>query len=129
MNLSEHAEQELVVRQLRESGYLVLSVPNEGQRTAATAARFAQRGLLPGAPDLLVLDPPPGYAGRPWVGLAIEFKRKKGGRLQANQDAVLLRMNGLGWLTLVAYGAAAALEQLHLLGYRVGRLGPPLPSF
>mgnify|MGYP001578088371 CR=1 FL=1 len=141
MTLSEHAEQALVVRQLRESGYLVLSIPNEGKRTGASAARFAQRGLLPGAPDLLVLDAPqsssatwaappptvrdPGlHAGRPWVGLAIEFKRAKGGRLQDNQGAVLLRMNKLGWLTLVAHGATEALEQLHALGYRVGRLGP-----
>lgn len=139
MNLSEHAEQALVVSQLRQIGVLCFSVPNEGASTAAGHARLAQRGRLKGAPDLLILSPPARLMHSavdcseptpPWRGIAIEFKRRTGKQrdVAPEQTGTLLRMQELGWHTLVSFGAKPALDFLHALGYPVGTLGPPLPD-
>jgi len=67
---------------------LLASVPNEGMRTPAMAARLKGMGMLPGFPDLLVLAP----GGR---ALFIELKAGRG-RLAPRQREAHAAIEGLG---------------------------------
>jgi len=119
---SESWEQGQVVKQLKCQGYLCASIPNEGRRTAVGLAEAKRRGLTTGAPDLLVFTPPP---LKPWTrGVAIEFKKKKGGKEDPDQLAFLAALTAIGWETCLAHGAAEALDFLAKLGYAVATYGP-----
>lgn len=117
---SEHAEQALVVRQLGECGILYAAIPNDGKRTEQAARGAKQRGLVAGAPDLLVFTRPP---KRPEArGVALEFKRVHGGTEDPKQIRFLARLREEGWVAEFVHGAKDALELLHELGYSTGRL-------
>lgn len=62
------------------TGYLVYHIPNEGHRSAAEAAKLQAMGLLPGAPDLVIVQP----GGNTFF---IEVKRMVGGTLSDDQKA------------------------------------------
>jgi hypothetical protein len=118
VSLSEHSEQSLVVRQLAECGVLYASIPNDGARTAAAARSAKQRGLVAGAPDLLVFTVPP--AAPQYRGVALEFKKASGGHEDPKQVRFLARLREEGWLAEFVHGAPEALRLLHSLGYPVG---------
>lgn len=75
---SEHQIQSGIVAYLRFRGLLFCAVPNERTPTRtgnffAHKAKLWQRGLEPGAPDLIILEPRNGYNG-----LIIECKARHG---------------------------------------------------
>lgn len=117
---SEHAEQSLVVRQLAEIGVLYASIPNDGKRTQEAARSAKQRGLVRGAPDLLVFTVPPKAPHA--RGVALEFKRVHGGTEDADQVRFLANLRKEGWIAEFVHGAKEALELLYSLGYNVGRI-------
>jgi hypothetical protein len=64
-------------------------------------------GLLPGAPDLIVMKLAPD--GRP---VAIEMKRDRYGKLSEHQLTVIPQMRDEGWIVVVPSGAMDAIRQL-----------------
>lgn len=64
-----------------EASHVFMAVPNGSARNPWTAKNLKDEGVLPGAPDLLLLIPKKGYAY-----LAIEMK-KVGGRVSDSQWA------------------------------------------
>lgn len=119
--LSEHAEQALVVNQCRMVGILCASIPNDGKRSGKTAAIAKQRGLTPGAPDFLIFTRPP--KAPQYVGVALEFKKRNGGKEEPEQKRFLADLRAQGWYAEFVQGAPAALWVLHDLGYAVGTIG------
>lgn len=117
--LSEHAEQALVVSQLKQLGILCASIPNDAKRSLVGAVRAKQRGLTTGAPDLLVFTPTP----RAPRGVALELKPRNGGKSSPEQERFLADLRALGWVAEVVHGAPEALWFLHDLGYPVGTIG------
>lgn len=117
--LSEHAEQALVVTQLRMAGILCASIPNDSKRSLVGAVKAKQRGLTAGAPDLVVFTPTP----RAPKGVALEFKKRGGGKTDPAQERFLKELRDIGWVAEVVHGAPQALWLLHDLGYAVGTIG------
>ena len=117
--LSEHAEQALVVTQLRLLGILCASIPNDAKRSVVGAVRAKQRGLTAGAPDLVIFTP----TAKAPRGVALEFKRRNGGKSEPEQERFLADLRKLGWVAEVVHGAPEALWFLHDLGYPVGTIG------
>lgn len=111
----ERIEQEIVVKWLRALGIRVVHVPNGGKRDIVTAVRLKDAGVQAGVPDLLIFKRPP---IRPtMVGVAIEMKRAKGGRVSDAQQDWLDYLVTEGWHTMVCHGADDAMLQLKMLGY------------
>lgn len=116
---SEHSEQVLVVRKLRNAKIWYCAVPNGGKRNRGEAIKLTQEGVRRGAPDLLIFDAPP---NRPdCVGTALEMKRQGGSESNLSREQVkwLAALEKRGWHTLVGYGARDALEKLQDAGYPV----------
>lgn len=65
-------------------------------------------------PDLLLFDPPP-IGGS--CGVALELKRRKGGRTSPKQERWLRELEARGWVALVCHGAEEAIQELERLGY------------
>lgn len=116
----EDAEQIMLVQWLALHGIKFFSVPNEAalksarSRYALMQKLFAM-GLLKGAPDLVLITPPPSMN----CHVAIEMKRgaPKAGKVSENQRSVHLDMRQDNWGVLVAYGCDDAIKQLTELGY------------
>jgi hypothetical protein len=120
---SEAQEQAAVVRWLTWHGILFCAVPNGGKRHIVTAKRLAAEGVRPGVPDLLIFDPVPCPArSGASVGVALEMKRQRGGRLSPEQKVWMAALEVRGWSVCVACGADAAIKALEALGY--GRAKP-----
>ena len=105
----EDEEQRTVARFLDLLGFRWCHVPNGGSRNKIEAAKLKGLGTKPGVPDLLVFDAPP---GGDWVGVAIELKRVKGGRLSDEQREWLDALSERGWLTRMCKGADEAIKFL-----------------
>jgi VRR-NUC domain. len=101
---SETEEQEGFVNWFRTkfSGVLIFAIPNGGHRAISTAKRLKAEGVVSGIPDLHV------PAWRLWV----EMKRVKGGKLSAEQEAMILHLEGLGHKVVVGKGAEDASAQI-----------------
>jgi len=77
-----------------------------GLRTSIGAARKAKaQGMRSGVPDLILDVPAGGYHG-----LRIELKRRKGGKLSAEQHAFGLMMTDRGYRWEMCRGADEAIE-------------------
>lgn len=114
---SETHEQRCLVDWLRLRRVKFFSVPNGavlgGRNRYALLGRLRAEGLLPGAPDLVLIDRAP-TTGRP---VAVEMKRRVGGELSRDQRAVHNAMRAAGWDVVVAWGYESATNQLTELGY------------
>lgn len=100
---------------LDKLGVLWLHVPNEGKRDRIQGARLRAMGLKSGVPDILILEPAP---NKPDVrGVAIELKRRKGGRLSENQTKWLESLRRRGFHAVVCKGYHAAIKELEELGF------------
>lgn len=101
---SETEEQEGFVNWFRSRfpGILIYAIPNGGHRAVSTAKRLKAEGVVPGIPDLHI------PAWRLWV----EMKRAKGGRLSADQRAIIQHLEGIGHKVIVGHGAADASAQV-----------------
>ena len=114
---TEHQEQVTLCRILRYAQIYYASVPNEGKRSYATAARLTSSGMVRGFPDLLIFTPPP---SDPFArGVAIEMKRRRGGVISTHQRDQIAKLEACGWRTCVARGCDEALIFLSGLGYRL----------
>lgn len=76
--------------------------------------RLKMSGVEAGVPDLLLFDPPP-IGGS--CGVALELKRREGGRTSEKQKRWLRELEARGWVALVCHGAAEAIRELERLGY------------
>lgn len=88
-------------------------VPMGSSRSKQAGAVLKRMGAKAGVPDYLIFDCP----NRPNWGVALEMKRRTGGRVDPLQRAWLAKLEQRGWLPIVAYGAEDAIEQLKSLGY------------
>ncbi len=79
-------------------------------RQKRQAAILKAMGVKKGFPDILIFDRPPARPG--YVGVALEMKRARGGRLSAEQEQWLAILRFLGWYTDAPAGADAARQVL-----------------
>ena len=121
---TERQEQVRVAKLLAALGLLWCAVPNSGHGThgkagAVRGARLRAEGLKAGCPDILVFDrcpKPPGGESQ-GVGLAIELKRTKGGKVSEAQKVWLEELEKRGWVCRVCRGFDEAHATLKELGY------------
>lgn len=92
---------------------LLVHVPNGGLRNMPEAVRFKAEGVRKGFPDMILPVARKGYHA-----LAIELKRKHGGRTSPEQKEWLEALTQQGWLAKVCNGADEAIECI--LGYLEG---------
>lgn len=76
----------------------LFAVPNGGHRSKKTAAIMKAEGVRRGVADLLLLVPRAGFHG-----LAIEMKKKKGGRVTPEQAAFLHSLAADGYACKVCF--------------------------
>lgn len=116
---TEEQEMRALAQWLDWHGILWAHPPQESPRHIAYARRLKAMGMRAGLPDVLVFDIPP--AARQYSGVAIELKRRVGGRVSKTQETWLRQLDERGWYTRVCQGADEAIEVLERLGY--GRRG------
>ncbi len=115
---TEAQEQALLVRWLTWHGVLFCAVPNGGKRHIVTAKKLSAEGVRPGVPDLLIFDSVPNpLRDGATVGVALEMKRQRGGRLTPEQRVWMGALEQRGWTVCVAKGAADAIKALEALGF------------
>lgn len=85
-------------------------VPNE-RASRKTRGRLAKQGVRSGVPDYIILHPFT-HEGALYSGVAIELKRRKGGRLQESQKQWLDRLNKVSMWAEVCHGFDEARELL-----------------
>jgi hypothetical protein len=120
-----------VVAHLRRAGVTFFHVPNEGKRGPRARSQLHGLGVMPGIPDLVIVDPPPALAvacqyttpsgeSLPMVrvvcGAVLELKSDTG-RASPEQREWLAKFAELGWATACTKGLDEALAQLRAWGY------------
>jgi hypothetical protein len=78
---------------------LLVHIPNGGLRNMPEAVRFKAEGVRRGFPDLLLPVARCGYHS-----LAIELKRRKGGKVSPEQKSWIDSLNKQGYLAVICYG-------------------------
>jgi hypothetical protein len=86
---------------------LLFHVPNGEARDPRTAAKLKWLGVRPGVPDLLFPMP-----RGPYTGLALEMKRRRGGRASGAQERFLGLLEASGWHVAICAGADEAIGEL-----------------
>jgi hypothetical protein len=81
---------------------LIFAIPNGGKRNITTAKLLVKEGVVAGVPDLFI----------PAWGIWVEMKRQKGGRLSADQEAMINYLESVGHHVVVGLGALDASEKL-----------------
>ena len=114
-NPIEEIEQQTVVDWLRVHNVCFHHSPNGEITHVVTRMKCKKMGMGKGFPDLIILDPPPAYAGK--VGVAIEMKRRKDSHTEPEQLQWLQKLAERNWLTFVCKGADVAIEILETCGY------------
>ena len=107
---SEHSDQVLLVMHLRTfyPKVLVAAVPNGAATGGLQRVRLVAEGLLPGFPDLCVLEPHGGFHG-----LFVEMKSLKATAVVSEaQKRVHRVLIARGYRVLVCYGYASAKSQV-----------------
>ena len=99
----EYTEQEYLIEwfaaQYPTISHLLVHVPNGSNVGVRAGARLKKMGLRKGFPDLFLFIP-----GGGWHGLAIEMKKKKGGRVTPEQQFMLEKLEKSGYKAIVAHG-------------------------
>lgn len=116
---SEDLEQKVVVHWLRLHGILHHHGNRKGQRNVQHIMNEERLGSTKGFPDLLIFDPPPHDREKMFrrVGVAIEMKRIKGGKVSVEQNEWLVNLMNRGWAVRVCCGAGDAIAYLESLGF------------
>jgi hypothetical protein len=110
---TESAEQQALFAwaRLHERKYpelsLLVHIPNGGLRNMPEAVRFKAEGVRKGFPDMILPVARLGYHS-----LAIELKRRQGGRLSPDQREWLDNLAAQGWRAVVCRGADEAVGEL-----------------
>lgn len=86
---------------------LMFHIPNEGKRNKSTGGRMVKEGLKAGVPDIFL--PVPRGENH---GLFIEMKRRKYGKLTAQQAEWIEKLSGAGYACAVCNGWQAAAETI-----------------
>lgn len=98
--------------------------PANGElRDQVTAARLVSLGVKRGVPDVVITSRVP---RRPEVrGVAIELKKRDGGRVSPDQKRWLEGLTEDGWVVAVCHGSDEAVAFLASLGWSLeaGRVG------
>ena len=111
---SEHSEQVAVFEwaELASGRHpelaLMFAVPNGGARNIVVARKMKAEGVKPGVPDIMLP-----VARKRFHGLAIEMKRRAGGRVSDDQLFWLDALTEQSWLAVVCKGweeAVAVIE-------------------
>ena len=82
-----------------------LHLPNEGRKHVAYHMKMKKQGLKKGAPDVLIFRPTCAF-----VGVAIELKRQRGGKVSPEQQEWLDMLSRAGWSARVCRGADDAIR-------------------
>lgn len=100
---TEHEEQVRFVNWLEtyHSEIWFYAVPNGGKRHIRTAVTLKAEGVKRGVPDLHF----------PMLGLWVEMKRQRGGKLSPEQKGWIQHLESIGDTVLVCKGADQAIEQ------------------
>ena len=114
---TEQAECTALARWLDRYRICYTHVPMGGARDRRQGATLRAMGAKPGVPDYLIFTPPPSPSGKKLRGVAVEMKRRDGGRLSDAQHEMANNLGRCGWLVIVAHGAEDAVERLRALGY------------
>ena len=112
---TEEQEQKVLVEWMELVGIKYCHVPNEGKHKVQYLRKQKLLGVKAGIPDILVFTKPPKAPDA--RGVAIELKRRKGGRLSKSQEYWLHELRQHGWVTAVCAGADAAIKMLESYGY------------
>jgi len=114
---TEYQEQKIVHSWLKAHRIVHCAIPNGGKRTAIEGNQLRYIGISAGAPDLLVFSRVPKLPQ--CRGVAIEMKRRVGGRLTEEQLAWLaaLAADNCAWVTFCAHGADEAIARLREMGF------------
>ena len=110
----EEDECKIFAQWLDLRGWLYTHVGHGGKLSRAQAGIFKVMGLKRGVPDYLIFSRPP---GKPYVGVALEMKRQRGGRVSREQIWWAKRLEAEGWLVMLAKGAHDAIGQMREAGY------------
>lgn len=86
---------------------MMFHVPNGGGRSKAEAGRFKAEGVKAGVPDIFLPVPRGNYHG-----MFIEMKKRKGGKVSAEQKVWLAELAEQGYFAVVAFGWEDASEQI-----------------
>ena len=113
---SESLEQQTVAYFLDQLGLRWCHVPNGGARYRGAAGLLKAEGVKSGVSDILIFTPPPNSPEH--VGVAIELKRAKGGKVSDEQQDWLDGLADCRWLTRVCYGSEEAISFITSLGYQ-----------
>jgi hypothetical protein len=105
----EAAVQMAIKRRLSLHGIVCVSIPNEGRRSAIAGRAMKATGLMPGFPDLLVMQAPARIA-------FLEVKAPKG-RVSATQADCHLLLARLGHQVAVVRSQDEAVEALRFWGF------------
>lgn len=105
--ITEHDEQVMLFRwaALRRDLDVMYAIPNGGHRDIRVAARLKQEGVKAGVPDICL---PVSRGGH--HGLYIELKRRKGGRISAEQLRWLEVLMHEGYACAVCLGWHEAMQ-------------------
>lgn len=139
---TEYAECVALAQWLDRAGVLYCHVPMGEIRDAKVGAKLRKMGASRGVPDFLIFSPvplpngaaqpnledklgkkPDGQGGSLFVearGIAIEMKRRDGGRCSQEQIKWLGALANAGWLVKVCNGAGEAVVWLKWLGFGGG---------
>jgi hypothetical protein len=112
---TEEQEQEALCDWLRLNGIVFHHSPNEGKHAVQYRVKQARLGVSKGFPDIVIFD----CTIDGFRGVAVELKRRKGGRVSDEQKWWMQRLEDREWAVRVCYGADEAIEWLVSLG--VGR--------
>lgn len=112
---TEEQEQRRLALYLDRLGLLWCHVPNGGNRNKITGGKLKAQGTKRGVPDVLIFESPPKHPNA--LGVAVELKRQKGGKLSNEQRTWLLRLSERGFVTYVAHGFEDARDFLAGLGW------------
>lgn len=111
---SEHVEQITFFQLVRpfydhvpELRHLLFAIPNGGYRDKITASKMRAEGQKQGIPDICCAIPKDD-----WHGLFIEMKKRKDGKISAEQAKVMEMLREKGYKVEVAYGASQAINIL-----------------
>lgn len=101
---SEHQEQAGFVHWFRHQfpRVLIFAIPNGEHRSVSVGKRLKAEGVVRGIPDLFI----------PALGVWIEMKRVKGGKLSKEQRETIRYLEGIGHTVIVGRGAQDASRQL-----------------
>lgn len=99
---SEDMEQAEFVSWMRQihPEHRIFAIPNGGYRSKASVMKLKVAGVSSGVPDLFI----------PSLGLFIEMKRTKGGRVSPEQTDWITYLRNIGYRAEVCLGKDAAIE-------------------